>query len=42
MPEHINEFQKCFDKVEPYGGDISGNVLAYRFLKNANLIAKSS
>ena len=37
IPEYINEFEKCLNKVKNYGTEMSDNILAYCLLKNANL-----
>ena len=36
IPEYINEFEKCLNKVKNYGTEMSDNILAYCLLKNAN------
>ena len=37
IPEYINEFEKCLNKIKNYGTEMLDNILAYCLLKNANL-----
>ena len=35
--EYINDFEKCHQKVNNYGAQMSDDVFAYRLIKNTNL-----